>query len=371
MENYKCRACHSLDMRQLSKLANFPKAAQFFLNGQEEFNLDKSIELNLFQCKNCSLVQIANEPVDYYKKVITASSLSDQSKAKLVQEWSPIVDKYRLSGCDALEVGAGNGDFLEVLESLNINSVGMEYGNNKSKKIINDYLIGAKFDDVFDLIVCNNYLEHQPDIRGFIQAIKKHLKEDGIVYFSVPNLDYMLRKSCLYEFVADHLVYFTKTTLRNAFQTNGFEVIDIGYKNNENDLWIICRLEKMLNISKHIIQYEKIVDSVNFFLTDLKNKNMTLAIWGAGHRALALMAQAQAELATSYIIDSAGFKQNKLSPLTHLPIYGPEKLLEDPVSAILVMLPGNYADQALKWIHENKINAKITVFKDEEIGEIK
>jgi len=367
LNNHKCRACNSIYIEEITTLTNFPKAAQFFLNGPDDFALDQSIALEILQCKNCSLVQLANEPVDYYKKVITASSLSEHSKRKLAEEWLPIVDNYNLHGCKALEIGSGNGDFLEVLESLNIEATGMESGNDNNSRIRNNYLMDASVEGFYDLIICNNYLEHQPDIKGFIEATKKHLKTQGIVYFSVPNLDYLLRKSCLYEFVADHLVYFTKITLRNAFQCNGFEVLDIGYKNNENDLWIICRMEKMLDISTHMIQYKKIIDSVKNLFADIKSENKKLAIWGAGHRALALMAQAQAGFFASYIVDSANFKQDKLSPLTHLPIYAPKKLLEDPVDYILVMLPGNYADQALKWLEENKINAKIILFNDEEI----
>ena len=78
------------------------------------------------QCNDCGLIQLKNNPVGYYKNVITAASLSESSKDNLVNEWRPFVKKYNVEGKDAIEVGAGRGDFLQVLEKLNINTYGIE-----------------------------------------------------------------------------------------------------------------------------------------------------------------------------------------------------------------------------------------------------
>ena len=84
MENelnyFSCRLCGSCKrISNLIKLENFPKAAQF-LPEKSEFFADIPITLSVVECGNCGLVQLANEPVSYFKDVITAASLSEQSK---------------------------------------------------------------------------------------------------------------------------------------------------------------------------------------------------------------------------------------------------------------------------------------------------
>ena len=73
MNSNKCRLCNSkLFTRPLLQLRGMPKAAQHFPN-KNEFAEDKGITLNVFQCTECSLVQLNIDPVDYYREVITAA----------------------------------------------------------------------------------------------------------------------------------------------------------------------------------------------------------------------------------------------------------------------------------------------------------
>mgnify|MGYP001223344676 CR=1 FL=1 len=76
----KCRLCDSkLFSRSLLKLEGMPKAAQYYPN-RNEFEDDKGIVLNVFQCSDCGLVQLNTNPVDYFKEVITAASFSEEAK---------------------------------------------------------------------------------------------------------------------------------------------------------------------------------------------------------------------------------------------------------------------------------------------------
>ena len=81
----------------------------------------------VFECTSHFIIRkFENNPVVYYKNVITAASLSESSKDNLVNEWRPFVKKYNVEGKGAIEVGTGRGDFLQVLEKLNINAYGIE-----------------------------------------------------------------------------------------------------------------------------------------------------------------------------------------------------------------------------------------------------
>ena len=69
-----------------------------------------------------------------------------------------------------------------------------------------------------------------------------------------------------------------------------------------------------------------------------------MAIWGAGHQALAVIAMAGIAPRIKYVIDSAPFKQGKYTPATYLPIVSPNLLLTEPPKSVVIMAAG-YSDE--------------------------
>jgi SAM-dependent methyltransferase len=244
-----------------------------------------------------------------------------------------------------LEIGSGRGDFLEVMNSVGFNAYGLEFSaknfNFSKKKKLNVFK-GYLTDNIkilknkYELVVCNNFLEHQPNIKKFVDKFHDLLADNGYLYISVPNFDYLKEKACFYEFVADHLVYFNKLSLENIFSISGFEILEIGYKNNINDIYLIAKKRKSIDIQPELTINNKIVKSLNSFL--VMNKNKSISVWGAGHRAMALLSLAQANT-LEYVIDSADFKQNKFMPIIHTKIVSPElKLVPEGSVKVTVAL---------------------------------
>ena len=365
---FECRLCASSRIESLINLDGFPKAAQHFILSLEEIEEDQAITLMVCQCIDCGLIQLENEPVSYYKDVITAASLSEGSKENLANEWRPFIEKYNILGKDAIEVGSGKGDFLEVLERLDVDAYGIEHSlenieesKKKKLKVEKAYLteLPESYNKKYSLVVCNNFLEHQPETKNYLSCLRNLVSNDGVIYISVPNVDYLLEKKCLYEFVADHLVYFTEKTLRKAMEINGFSILESYKKNNGNDLVVIAKPEARINIDGAIETVSDIVKSIQKEVNKYKN----VAIWSAGHRALALMAIAKLK-EIKYVIDSATFKQGKFTPILHKKIISPENFISTNCDLLIIMLPGNYAEQVIRFVEENKITCKVVVFED-------
>ena len=378
---FKCRLCNSPRTESLIDLDGFPKAAQYFISSLEQTIEDQPVTLMVCQCIDCGLIQLKNDPVSYYKDVITAASLSKASKAKLVNEWRPFLKKYNILGKDAIEVGCGRGDFLEVLESLNINAYGIEHSlenikecKGKNLNVEKAYLteLSESNDKQYSLVVCNNFLEHQPKSKEYLACLRNLVSNDGVVYISVPNVDYLLEKSCLYEFVADHLVYFTENTLRKAMEINGFNILEAYKKNNGNDLVVIAKPDRNINISSRPekkIDISGAMETVSRIVKSLQNevnRHENVAIWSAGHRALALMAISKLNR-IKYVVDSAVFKQGKFTPILHKKIISPEEFIKTKCDLLIIMLPGNYAEQVIRFIEEKQITCKVMVFEDKEL----
>jgi hypothetical protein len=92
-----------------------------------------------------------------------------------------------------------------------------------------------------------------------------------------------------------------------------------------------------------------------------------VAVWGAGHQALAVMALAEVGPRVRYVIDSAPFKQGKRKPATHVPIVGPEAVNRDPVDAIIVMAAA-YSDEVARTIRaRSAASLQVAILRDSRL----
>ena len=381
-----CRLCKlELIDRPLLTLNGMPKAAQHFLD-KKDFSEDEGIDLDIFQCNNCGLVQLNIEPVNYFKEVITAASISGDARKSRLNQMLEFATKYNLKNKKIIEIGCGKGNMLDIIEEAKMKAYGLEYSADSIKiakdagrRVIKGFI--EDLDEIehgpFQGFICFNYLEHVPNPKLAIKKIYNNLNLDGVGLVTVPNLNYLLNTKSFYEFVADHLSYFTVDTLKNAFNNNKFDVLECSLINNENDILIIVKknpkknIEKYLNIKK--INLENDYEEVNNLITDLKKiildykkKNKKVAVWSAGHRALSLLALSQIK-DLEYIVDSAKFKQERYSPVMHTKIVSPEILNESKIDLLIIMLPGIYPDEVIKLVKQMKKNIKLAKLKDNKI----
>ena len=71
-----CRVCKSdFFKKPLLRYQNMPKAAQF-LPDKEKVLKEKGVNLEVYQCSGCGLIQLNSDPVPYYKEVIRAAQRS-------------------------------------------------------------------------------------------------------------------------------------------------------------------------------------------------------------------------------------------------------------------------------------------------------
>ena len=153
-------------------LHGMPSCAQN-IPGQDSFYKDVGMDLNLFQCRSCGLVQLDCDPVPYYRDVIRAGggtkTMTDLRRA----QYGHFIDKCSLVGKRILEVGCGQGEFLEMLKGFNVHGFGIEnnqalvdLATRKGLSVYRDFaedgghaLQGAPYDAFMQF----NFIEHQPD----------------------------------------------------------------------------------------------------------------------------------------------------------------------------------------------------------------
>lgn len=373
----QCRLCgQRLELSPVLTLSPFPRAAQYYPE-PAEFAEDRGIELRVYRCLSCDLLQLASSPVPYFKDVITAASLSGDAKAARQREFGTFCRQFDLGGKSVIEIGCGKGGMVEVLAAAGMAAVGLEASVESVKEaraggrnVIEGYLpeLGLEHEGKYAAFVSLNYIEHQPDTRDFIRGLARITQEGAVGYVTAPNVEHLLQHNILYEFVADHLVYFTATTMRRAFEISGFDVLDSQFINNANDIALTVRKRQYVSISG-VRDVERLVKELRELITELNKVGRKVAVWGAGHRTLALLTLASCE-GLECIIDSAPFKHGKFSTVTHLKIISPAEFEASGIDTVIVAVPGIYPDEVVNRLKQLKPTCLLYKLVNNQINKI-
>ncbi|MBA3023945.1 MAG: class I SAM-dependent methyltransferase [Gammaproteobacteria bacterium] len=359
MSSHACRLCdQALPAQPLLQFRNMPGAAQHFPD-RAQLSHESGIDLDIFQCASCGLVQTAHEPVPYYREVIRAAAFSEEMKSFRRQQFADFVQRYDLHGKRLLEVGCGRGEYLTLFAEAGVEAHGLEYDTAAVETCLAQGL-RAKHGFIeqprqtltaapFDVFATLNFLEHWPEPRASLRGIAHNLGDDGIGLVEVPNFDMILRQKLFTEFISDHICYFTRDTLTTLLQISGFEIVTCEAVWHDYILSAVVRKRRSCDVTGFSAARENLQQALNDYTR--QHAAQGVAIWGAGHQALATIALLELADRVRYVVDSAPFKQDKFTPATHLPIVAPDHLDRKPVGAIIIMA-ASYSDEVARTIRQ-------------------
>jgi methionine biosynthesis protein metW len=336
---------------------------------KEDIPNEKGIDLKLYQCKYCGLVQFDCDPVSYYKKVIRAGGETTTMVNLRRNQYEKFIKEFDLFGKKILEVGCGQGEFLNIWKEYNIHAVGIEYSKDlveiakdKGLEVYKNFIDNAETKvqaAPYDAFVQFNFLEHQPFPNQMLQGIFNNLSDDAVGLVTVPSLEYILQHDGYYELIRDHIAYYSIDTLKLLFAKNGFEVLFHETINRDtHSIWVKKR--KSINVSSWINSMATLKQEIHSLLNTLSATGGKAAIWGASHQGFTLIPTLDLSSKISYIIDSAYFKQNKFAPASHLPIVAPDYFHNHPVDTIIIIAPG-YTDEIAEIIRQN-LSTTISIY---------
>ncbi|OGW41237.1 MAG: methyltransferase [Nitrospirae bacterium RBG_13_39_12] len=368
----KCRVCdNKFFEKALLRYENMPRAAQY-LPDAESLETDKGVDLEVCQCSGCGLVQLNNDPVPYYKEVIRAAAFSEEMKDFRRKQFDSFIQKYSLKGKKIIEIGCGRGEYLSIIQQFGINAYGLEHSEESvmqcvknGLKVLQGFIDSSTYrldHAPFDAFIILNFLEHLPDPNSTLRGIYNNLTDDAVGLVEVPNFDMILRNKLFSEFTCDHLFYFTRETLNATLRLNGFEIIDCNEEWYEYIISAIVKKREKIDIS-HFYKYQaQLKNEIEEYIRRFKDKRV--AIWGAGHQALAIISLINLADKIKYVVDSAAFKQGKYTPATHVRIVSPDTLYSDPVDAVIVMA-ASYSDEVARIIRQRyDRNINVSILRD-------
>ena len=118
--------------------------------------------------------------------------------AKTRPEVSDVLARNQIMPGKVLEIGCGEGGFRSnfeyELEYWGVEKEVLESGENHDIKI----LLGSYSDvstdipdEYFDLVVCNDVIEHIDDYQGFLRDVGKKIRPGGDIVMSIPNVRHL------------------------------------------------------------------------------------------------------------------------------------------------------------------------------------
>src|SRR4030042_4622672 len=288
------------------------------------------------------------------------------------KQFDSFIQKYSLKGKKIIEIGCGRGEYLSIIQQFGINAYGLEHSEESvmqcvknGLKVLQGFIDSSTYrldHAPFDAFIILNFLEHLPDPNSTLRGIYNNLTDDAVGLVEVPNFDMILRNKLFSEFTCDHLFYFTRETLNATLRLNGFEIIDCNEEWYEYIISAIVKKREKIDIS-HFYKYQaQIKNEIEEYIRRFKDKRV--AIWGAGHQALAIISLINLADKIKYVVDSAAFKQGKYTPATHVRIVSPDTLYSDPVDAVIVMA-ASYSDEVARIIRQRyDRNINVSILRD-------
>lgn len=192
-----------------------------------QFSLDYNSKIGLLMQKYDEEVEkLLNKAYNYGSQVTRYMDDYELGQKYAVDFLDFITKKEKeIQECKILEIGCGTGYLLSLLKEKGAEVIGIEPGNQaeigKEKynlDIIQDYYPSEKLKDKFDIIILYNVLEHISDIATFLKNIKNQLKDQGRIYYAVPDCEKPIKYGDISMLIHMHYNYFVEQSLKNIFK---------------------------------------------------------------------------------------------------------------------------------------------------------
>jgi SAM-dependent methyltransferase len=159
------------------------------------------LRFNVYECGNCGLLHSDAEFEHSFQSNLESTSRDIGLKQLRLGNFEIIVTELQklkpqnTNELHGLEIGSGNGWWLETCIAKNINCIGIEpehiyeaYHKEKKLNIIYGFYpeVSPKRDGGYDFIIFNDVFEHIPDINGLVDSLKKDLADYGLLIVNLP-----------------------------------------------------------------------------------------------------------------------------------------------------------------------------------------
>ena len=169
-------------------------------------------------------------------------------------------------------------------------------------------------------------------------GIRANLARRAVGLVEVPNFEKLLEDGRYFDFIPEHVNYFTPSTLRLALELAGFDVLETASAIDDEALCALVRLPPPADFEPARVSLELLAGQVATFLSESKRYGGEVAIWGAGGKGLSILASADLR-DVDHLLDGDLHKWGRFTPVSHLKVSSPDILHARDIRAIVITAP--------------------------------
>jgi SAM-dependent methyltransferase len=306
-------------------------------------------------------------------------------KAHLLDLSDLLVERHGLGSTDlVIDVGCNDGTLLGGFRRHGVRALGVDPARNLAELTRGldieryvGYFDSRSAREIVDrwgraaLITATNTFPHIQDLHDFLRAVDLALAPGGVLVVEMHYLVDLLDQSAFDTVYHEHVSYWALHPMTTLFSRHGMTIIDAerlplhhgqlrvsvtraGGPQPHPRVSEVLAMEAGRGIGR-FETYAQFAQEVRRIKHDLREMLDTLRRGGARIAGYGAPAKASTLLSflsigpdrLDYIVDRSPLKQGRYTPDSHVPIVGPERLLQDQPEYVL-LLAWNFVDEILE-----------------------
>ena len=391
----QCRFCKT-ELQHVFVDVGMSPLSNRFVSADDLNKAETFYPLKTWLCDHCLLVQLEEfeTPAQIFQDYVCFSSYSESWLQHCSEYVDSISERLALTGdSQVIELASNDGYLLQYFKNKGIPALGIEPASNvaavarqKGIDTIDEFFgkaLAARLCEEqgkADLLLGNNVLAHVPELNDFVAGMKILLKSSGSITMEFPHL-LQLMEQCQFDTIYhEHFSYFSFLAVTKIFSAHGLKIYDVDelpthggslriYACHEqnSDMTVQAAVDKLLAREKaaglaELDTYLHFTDKVLRCKASLLR--LLLAKQEEGCKVVAYGAPAKGNTLLNYCgirqdllaytVDRNPHKQGSFLPGVHIPVYAPEKIMEDKPDFVLI----------LPWNLQQEITTQMSAIRD-------
>lgn len=364
-----CPNCGGTNLETFYRCDGVPAHSMVLLRDRAAAERFPTGDITLAFCGDCAFITNTRfDPAleEYGAEYEASQSFSETFNAFHRKLAGDLIDRYGLHGKDVMEIGCGQGEFLQLLCEMGGNrGIGFDpaytnaHGLNTDSarvRVVADYYSEAYTDYAADFVCCKQTLEHIPDTAAFVGRVRRAIgdRPDTHVFFQVPDFLRIMEEGAFWDIYYEHCSYFTQHSLSYVFRQAGFDVLGSRVEYGGQYLMVeatpgnvppagAVKAEGVGAVAEHVRRFARTCENQlarwHQELAEARRRGERVALWGGGSKAVAFLTTLGAGAEVACAVDINPRKQGAFLAGSGHPVVGPDYLKSAPPDRIIVMNP--------------------------------